>query len=51
MPDGEALLRFLRERGVAIRYTGGLVRITCGTPEENRILLTELEAYWNRERT
>ena len=51
MPDGEALLHFLRERGVAIRYTGGLVRITCGTPEENRILLTELEAYWNRERT
>ena len=51
MPDGEALLRFLGERGVAIRYTGGLVRITCGTPEENRILLTELEAYWNRERT
>ena len=51
MPDGEALLHFLGERGVAIRYTGGLVRITCGTPEENRILLTELEAYWNRERT
>lgn len=51
MPDGEELFSFLQGRGVAIRYTGGLVRITCGTAEENHILLTELEAYWNRERT
>lgn len=42
LPDGQGLFRRLGERGIAIRYTGGLVRITCGTPEENRAVLQAL---------
>ena len=29
----------LLERGVAVRYTGGLLRVTCGAPDENRMFL------------
>lgn len=46
LPDGQELFRHLGERGIAIRYTGGLVRITCGKPEENRRVLQELAAYF-----
>ena len=46
LPDGEGLFRYLGERGIAIRYTGGLVRITCGTPEENRAVLEEMAQYF-----
>ena len=46
MKDGEALFQYLGQQGVAIRYTGGLVRITCGTPEENRAVLQEMAAYF-----
>ena len=45
MEDGDALFRFVGERGVSIRYTGGLVRVTCGAPEENRAVLAAIEDY------
>lgn len=46
LPDGERLYRYFGERGIAIRYTGGLVRITCGTPEENQVVLEEMAQYF-----
>ncbi len=39
MENGRAVQQQLLERGVAIRYTGGLLRVTCGAPEENREFL------------
>lgn len=45
LPDGEQLYQFLGERGIAVRYTGGLVRVTCGRPPENELFLEELTAY------
>ena len=44
--DGEALFQYLGQQGIAIRDTWGLVRITCGTPEENRAVLQEMAAYF-----
>ena len=46
LPDGEGLRRFLEEQGISVRYTAGLVRITCGTPEENRAVLGEMASYF-----
>lgn len=46
MEDGPELLGYLARQGVAIRYTGGLVRITCGAPEENKIVLEEMAGYF-----
>lgn len=45
MPDAEALYRFLWEKGIAVRYTGGLLRVTCGTCEENEAFCTAMEQY------
>lgn len=39
MEDGREVQRKLLERGVAVRHTGGLLRVTCGAPEENRLFL------------
>ncbi len=39
MENGRAVQQQLLERGVAVRYTGGLLRVTCGAPEENREFL------------
>lgn len=46
MEDGPELLGYLARQGVAIRYTGGLVRVTCGAPEENKIALEEMAGYF-----
>ena len=46
MADGPELLAYLARQGVAIRYTGGLVRVTCGAPEENKIVLEEMAGYF-----
>ena len=46
MEDGRELLGYLDRQGVAIRYTGGLVRVTCGAPEENKIVLEEMAGYF-----
>lgn len=46
MKDGERLYHYLGERGISIRYTGGLVRITCGTPKENQAVLEEMAQYF-----
>jgi len=47
VPDGERAFRRLCERGVLVKNLAGLamkncLRITVGTPDENRILLTAL---------
>ena len=39
MENGRAVQQQLLERGVAVRYTGELLRVTCGAPEENREFL------------
>lgn len=46
LPDAEELYQFLWEQGVAVRYTGGLLRVTCGKAEENRAFLTAFEQYF-----
>ena len=46
LPDGQRLFHSLGEQGIAIRYTGGLIRITCGTPEENRAVLGKMGEYF-----
>lgn len=46
MEDGPELLAYLARQGVAIRYTGGLVRVTCGASEENKIVLEEMAGYF-----
>ena len=49
--DGEACFRYLRENAVLVRYfkgavTGRYIRITIGTPEENRRVLELLTARY-----
>ena len=46
MADGERLYQYLGGQGIAIRYTGGLARITCGAPEENQAVLREMSSYF-----
>ncbi len=41
MDGGREVQQELLKRGVAVRYTGGLLRVTCGAPEENRAFLTK----------
>ena len=48
--DGAKLFRYLRERALIVRYfpgpvTGAFLRITVGTPEQNRKLLAALRSY------
>ena len=38
---GREVQQELLKRGVAVRYTGGLLRVTCGAPEENSAFLTK----------
>ncbi len=45
LPEGEALYRFLWEQGIAVRYTGGLLRVTCGKTEENKAFCAALERW------
>lgn len=46
MPDRQAFYDFLASRGIVIRLTGGLARITCGTFEENTLFLQAAEQYF-----
>ncbi len=45
LPEGEALYRFLWEQGIAVRYTGGLLQVTCGKTEENKAFCAALERW------
>ncbi len=45
-PEAEKIYQYLWDHGVAVRLTGGVLRITCGAPEENRQLLEGLTAYF-----
>lgn len=47
MDRPETALEFLAQKGIAVRLTGGLLRITCGRPEENAALLEALEEYFS----
>ncbi len=44
----EKLYRYLEERNISVRLTGGLLRVTCGAPEENEAFLKAFRAYWER---
>lgn len=43
LPQARRVQETLLERGVAVRFTGGLLRVTCGRPEENRRFLQEFQ--------
>lgn len=45
-PEAEKISRYLWQRKIAVRHTGGLLRITCGREEENRALLGALAQYF-----
>ncbi len=49
MEDGEELFSYLGRQGTVIRYTGGLVRITCGAPQENQRLLSQVRDYFQQK--
>lgn len=49
MTEAEALYRFLWEKRIAVRYTGGLVRVTCGAPTENKAFLSAFEEYFEKQ--
>lgn len=42
----EKLLTFLHGCGIAVRLTGGLLRITCGSKDENAALLAAVKDYF-----
>ena len=43
MEEPAAAQQKLLSQGVAVRCTGGLLRVTCGAPEENRLFLEKFE--------
>ena len=45
MAEGKELYQYLGEQGIAVRYTGGLVRITCGTSQENQVVLAKIREF------
>ena len=45
MEDGQRAQQSLLEKGVAVRFTGGLLRVTCGREEENRAFLEKFREY------
>jgi len=47
MPDKQEFYDYLAAQSIVIRLTGGLVRITCGTKEENAMLLQAAGQYFN----
>lgn len=47
MPEPEAFFDFLKARGILVRLTGGLIRVTCGTREENDQFLSAMDAYFH----
>ena len=45
MAEGKELYQCLGAQGIAVRYTGGLVRITCGTSQENQVVLAKIREF------
>lgn len=45
-PEDETIYRYLWDHGVAVRLTGGVLRITCGAENENQAVLAALRAYF-----
>ena len=41
--NGLKIAELLREKGISVRFTGGGMRITAGTPAENESLVTEMK--------
>lgn len=44
--EAQEIFSYLKTQGISIRYTSGLLRITCGNEEENRRLLAALNRYF-----
>ena len=45
LEEPERLYQYLGEQGISVRFTSGLIRVTCGTEEENREFLQVLLNY------
>ena len=45
LEEPERLYQYLGEQGISVRFTSGLIRVTCGTEEENREVLQVLRNY------
>ena len=45
LEEPERLYQYLGEQGISVRFTSGLIRVTCGTEEENREFLQVLRNY------
>lgn len=48
LPDRQAFFDYLVAKGVVIRLTGGLARVTCGTREENALFLQAAGEYFEQ---
>lgn len=46
MENPEAFYNYLKNAGIAVRFTAGFIRVTCGTQEENREFLQYAENYF-----
>lgn len=45
MKDPQGFYAYLGERGIAVRFTEGLIRVTAGTREENAAFLETMQEY------
>lgn len=48
LPDRQAFFDYLAAKGIVIRLTGGLARVTCGAREENAIFLQTAGEYFEQ---
>ncbi len=49
MKDARSFFEFMESLKIAIRYTCGIIRVTCGTEEENSEFIRAAKEFW-RER-
>lgn len=50
MKDPEDFYEYLLGKGIAVRLTAGIIRVTCGTTEENNEFLSCAQGYFRGER-
>ncbi len=46
MDKADEFLKFMNSNGISIRYTCGLIRVTCGNEEENRVFIDTARRFW-----
>lgn len=47
--DAKGLFEFLKQKGVVVRHMGDYLRITAGTPEENRSVIAGIHSFMDME--